>query len=150
MQIILWRHAEAEIGVHDLERQLTTKGHNQATKIALQLRKKLPENHQIWVSQALRSKQTAAHLGVPGCELPQLNPEADAQQIVSLFQGIHTNETVVIVGHQPWIGQICAFLLNQNWNTKSHWSVKKGGFWWFECQKQEQVYQSKLKLMLTP
>ncbi|MEJ1958668.1 MAG: hypothetical protein WDM70_03785 [Nitrosomonadales bacterium] len=32
MDLILWRHAEAEEGVHDLSRQLTAKGEKQATK----------------------------------------------------------------------------------------------------------------------
>lgn len=150
MHIILWRHAEAEIGPNDLARELTVKGHNQAEKMADQLRKKLPNHYQLWTSQAQRSRQTASYLSTPTHEFPELNPEADARQIPQLFQQITSNEIVVIVGHQPWIGQLCAFLLNQNWQNDAYWSVKKGGFWWFECHPQQSVYLSKLKLMLTP
>ena len=32
MELILWRHAEAEEGYPDLERALTEKGHEQAKK----------------------------------------------------------------------------------------------------------------------
>ena len=34
MELILWRHAEAEDGYPDLERALTEKGHEQAKKMA--------------------------------------------------------------------------------------------------------------------
>lgn len=150
MNLILWRHAEAEDGMDDLARELTAKGRRQAQKMADVLRGKLPENRQIWVSRAARSRQTAAYLGAPTRELPELNPEADARQIAALLAQIGADETVVIVGHQPWIGQLCAFLLNQSWQTRAYWSVKKGGFWWFECLPHEGVYPAKLKLMLTP
>lgn len=148
MQIILWRHAEAEAGEIDLERGLTEKGRNQAEKMASQLRKKLPESYQLWVSQACRSRQTAEYLSDPTHELAVLNPESDARQIAALFGRIEDGQTVVIVGHQPWIGEVCSFLLNQSWQRHAYWSVKKGAFWWFECQPYNGIYLSKLKIML--
>ena len=58
---------------------------------------------------------------------------------------------LVIVGHQPWIGSLCAFLLNQNWLGNSYWSVKKSAFWWFECRAIGSEYAvSKLRLVLAP
>jgi phosphohistidine phosphatase, SixA len=42
MELILWRHAEAEDGSPDLERELTGKGHKQAEKMAAFLRPRLP------------------------------------------------------------------------------------------------------------
>ena len=148
MHIILWRHAEAQIGSNDLARKLTDKGCRQAEKMAAQLHNRLPEHYQLWVSQAQRSRQTADYLGKPTHEFSQLNPKADVRQVAGLFTHIREDETVVIVGHQPWIGQLCAFLLNQSWQNQAYWSVKKGGFWWFKCFADEDVYLSKLKLML--
>ena len=58
MELILWRHAEAEDGAPDIARELTAKGHKQATKMAEFLRPRLPENTRILVSPARRTQQT--------------------------------------------------------------------------------------------
>ena len=55
MELILWRHAEAEDGAPDIARELTAKGHKQATKMAEFLRPRLPENTRILVSPARRT-----------------------------------------------------------------------------------------------
>ena len=34
MELILWRHADAELGQPDSERRLTDKGHKQAARMA--------------------------------------------------------------------------------------------------------------------
>lgn len=150
MQIILWRHAEAMNGVDDLARELTDKGHKQAAKIANELRKRLPESYTLWVSEAKRSQQTAAYLKVKQVIRSEINPEAQPQLIAKLLTQCVDEETIVIVGHQPWIGQLCAFLLNQNWYDVPYWSVKKGAFWWFQAYPSNGVMLSKLKTMLSP
>ena len=42
MDLILWRHAEAEDGVPDLERRLTGKGRKQAERVAQWLLQRMP------------------------------------------------------------------------------------------------------------
>src|SRR3989304_4024273 len=42
MELILWRHADAEEGERDLERKLTGKGRKQATRVARWLQHRLP------------------------------------------------------------------------------------------------------------
>ena len=64
MNIILWRHAEAEYGPPDLERALTENGRRQASTIAAWLRRHLPQDAQVWASEAARSRH------------PQADPEA--------------------------------------------------------------------------
>ena len=59
MELILWRHAEAEDGIPDAKRPLTERGQKQARKMAKWLRKRLPEDTRIIVSPALRCRQTA-------------------------------------------------------------------------------------------
>lgn len=54
MELILWRHAEAEDGYPDHERALTEKGHEQAKKMAAWLKPRLPKDTQILVSPADR------------------------------------------------------------------------------------------------
>lgn len=151
MKIILWRHAQAEESLDDLARELTIKGHRQAAKMAAILRKKLPENFRLWVSEAMRSQQTAAHLGGNFEIFPELNPEIEVQTLLPLLTTIHETDTVVIVGHQPWIGQLCGFMLNRSWHSdENYWSVKKGSFWWFEAHLQADVFHSKLLSVVVP
>ena len=64
MDLILWRHAEAEDGVPDGARALTKKGLKQAAAIAAWLKPRLPDATRILVSPATRAQQTAAALGI--------------------------------------------------------------------------------------
>src|SRR5674476_1390644 len=67
MDLILWRHAEAEDGTPDHARELTAKGIKQAGKVAAFLHQHLPQDHRILVSPATRTQQTVAAL-LLGCE----------------------------------------------------------------------------------
>jgi phosphohistidine phosphatase len=62
MDLILWRHADAEDGVPDLERKLTDKGHKQAKQMAAWLREHMPDGTRVLVSPAARAQQTARAL----------------------------------------------------------------------------------------
>ena len=48
MELILWRHAEAEDGVPDGERALTKKGRKQARAVAAWLKPHSPGKHGSW------------------------------------------------------------------------------------------------------
>ncbi|MFV2029917.1 SixA phosphatase family protein [Neisseria sp. S1] len=151
MDLILWRYAEAEYGPPDLERRLTDKGCKQAKQMAAWLNRHLPPNYQLWASQAERSRQTASYLREDYLSLSRLNPETDARTLPRLLESIHNDETVVIVGHQPWLGELTAFLFNGDWSDKQYWSYKKGGFWWLQIKATEEGgYNVKLKAALTP
>ena len=66
MDLILWRHAEAENlqeGMDDLSRALTPKGERQAARMATWLDAHLPEGARVLVSPARRTEQTAKALG---------------------------------------------------------------------------------------
>ncbi|WP_037587121.1 SixA phosphatase family protein [Stenoxybacter acetivorans] len=131
MELILWRHAEAEESESDLARKLTAKGQKQAKQTAKWLKSCLPHTRQIWVSQAIRSQQTAAFLDSENHVVPMLNPDADARQLTKLLLRQADDAVLVWVGHQPWLGQLCAYLLNEDWLSTPLWSVKKSGVWWF-------------------
>lgn len=150
LQLILWRHAEAEYTSPDLPRQLTAKGKKQAQKIAQVLRDKLPEHYELYASQATRSQQTAAHLRDNAIILDTLNPDIDAKNLPRLLHSFADKKAVVVVGHQPWIGDLCAFLLNGNFEHERMWSVKKGAFWWFQVSVQDDDFLAKLKMVLNP
>ena len=65
MDLLLWRHAEAEDGIPDLKRRLTARGEKQAQQIAEWLHQHAPKKLRILVSPALRCQQTAKALGLP-------------------------------------------------------------------------------------
>ena len=59
MELVLWRHADAEEGVLDMKRQLTDKGRKQAARVARWLRPRLEGEWVILASPAARARQTA-------------------------------------------------------------------------------------------
>src|SRR5262249_57120322 len=83
MDLILWRHAEAEPGEPDLGRRLTAKGHKQAEKVAEWLEPHLPDNCRILVSPAQRAQQTAAVLGRKYKTVPEIGPGASPEEVLA-------------------------------------------------------------------
>ena len=63
MDLLLWRHAEAEDGIPDLKRRLTARGEKQAAQMGEWLKKNAPKNLLVVASPALRCQQTARALG---------------------------------------------------------------------------------------
>ncbi len=59
MDLVLWRHADAEEGRDDHARRLTPKGLKQAERMAVWLDAHLPKNARLIVSPAVRAQQTA-------------------------------------------------------------------------------------------
>ena len=59
MELVLWRHADAEDGLQDMKRELTDKGRKQANRVAKWLRPRMEGQWEILVSPAARAKQTA-------------------------------------------------------------------------------------------
>ena len=147
MDLILWRHAEAEDGVPDMQRALTEKGHKQAVRMAQWLRARLPEDVRILVSPAVRAQQTAAALAKDFSTLEALAPAADAQDIIDAAGWPRVGGTVVIVGHQPTLGAVLARILAQ---ANDSWSVKKGAVWWLANKKRGNSSETVLKAAISP
>jgi phosphohistidine phosphatase len=74
MDLILWRHAEAEPGEPDLGRRLTAKGIQQAERMARWLDRHLPATTRILTSPADRAEQTARALKRKYRVVPELAP----------------------------------------------------------------------------
>jgi phosphohistidine phosphatase len=147
MDLILWRHAEAEDSEPDLQRALTAKGHKQARKMAEWLGTQLPDGCKIFVSPARRTIQTVEPIGRKYRVAPQLAPGAGPLDILRTVNWPNAKETVLVVGHQPTLGQVAALLLT----GKAHdWEIKKAAVWWFvqrEAQDPDSLY---LKAVITP
>jgi phosphohistidine phosphatase len=126
MELILWRHADAEDGAPDLGRRLTKKGRKQAARVADWLGDRLPKDFVLLSSPAVRARETAEALAKPRI-VDALAPGASAKKILQAAGWPDGAGTVVVVGHQPDLGATAAHLCGVN----ASWSVKKGGLWWF-------------------
>jgi phosphohistidine phosphatase len=133
MDLILWRHAEAEEGASDLERELTAKGQKQAARVAEWLLARLPARFSLIASPAARAQQTAQALGVAIKTSNQLAPGAAVSTIIKAAGWPDSKGTVVIVGHQPDLGRAVAYLAA---GADAEWRIKKGGLWWLRNGKE--------------
>ena len=129
MQIILWRHADAEDGADDMARRLTAKGEKQAAAMAKWLRTRLPEKFVLVASPATRAQQTAHALAESIETERALAPGASAAAIVKAAE--KRKGLVIIVGHQPDLGRAAAQLLGMRGECR----IEKGAIWWFEDDK---------------
>ncbi|MCO4889054.1 histidine phosphatase family protein [Cupriavidus sp. WGtm5] len=155
MNLILWRHAEAEdlpdalsLSRHaDLQRPLTRRGRKQAEASAKWLRAHLPADTRILCSPAVRARETAAALTGDAQILDALAPGADVSAVLAAVDWPERPEHVVVVGHQPWIGRVASLLLA---GTEMDWSVRKGGVWWLTGRTRESEAQTVLRAVINP
>jgi phosphohistidine phosphatase len=145
MDLILWRHAEAEDGIPDHARGLTAKGIKQAGKVATFLRQHLPDDCRILVSPAARTQQTVAPLTGKFTLAPTIAPGASAEAVLQAARWPDAGGTVLVVGHQPTLGEVAAQLLGCNGQSLS---IKKGSIWWFNHR--DGLAQTTLRLVITP
>ena len=147
MELILWRHAEAVDGTPDDARPLTAKGRRQAEHMANFLSCRLPQKTRILVSPALRAQQTAAALTEQFITASNIGTHATPQTAIAAAGWPKTGGAVLLVGHQPWLGELAALLLT---NRVEYWSIKKGAVWWFSRREREGDYQTILRLAIAP
>lgn len=145
--MILWRHAEAADGAPDHARELTAKGVKQAEKIAAFLHRHLPDRSRILVSPAARAQQTVAALTNRFTLAPTIAPGASAQAVLQAAHWPDAEGTVLVVGHQPTLGEVAAQLLGCNDYSLN---IKKGALWWFSRREREGSAQITLRLVITP
>src|SRR5689334_20779052 len=134
MDLILWRHADAEDaapGKADAERSLTSKGEKQARRVAGWLEKRLSGNVRVIASPAQRAQQTARAYARDYETRREVGTEADARALLKAAGWPDGEGTVVVVGHQPTLGQAAALALT---GKAADWSVKKGAVWWIESR----------------
>lgn len=151
MQLILWRHAEAEdIAASDMVRNLTPKGKKQAAHMSAWLHAQLQDdivNWRVVASKANRAQQTAAALGLATNISADILPDAPAEAVLKAANWPDGNRNVIVVGHQPTLGHAIARLVN---GVDGYVSVKKGAMWWFEVRYRDGRAETRLKAMATP
>lgn len=147
MELILWRHAEAEMGEPDEGRSLTAKGQKQARKMGEWLDHSLPHSCKIFVSPAHRTVQTAEALGRKFKLMDELGPDSNVEKILAATQWPDSREPVLVVGHQPTLGQLAALLID---GEVKDWTIRKGNVWWIVRRKRDDIEDSYLRAVMTP
>jgi phosphohistidine phosphatase len=149
MNLILWRHAEAEDqATSDLARQLTSRGRKQAQGMAKWLKTRVGDDAVFLASPATRTIQTVEAFGDQYRVVDALAPGRSAQAVLDAAgwpEGVA--ETVVVVGHQPTLGHVAARLLTGH---EAEWSVKKSGIWWLQSRSRNGDGQTVLRAVMTP
>jgi phosphohistidine phosphatase len=159
MNLILWRHADAEDlperaydqSGADLTRELTQRGRKQAASIGQWLARHLDKTAVVLSSPAVRTVQTAQALSEQYRIVRELSPGADVSAVLAAAgwpdQGVDGSDTVVVVGHQPTLGRVASLLLG---GTEANWTIRKGGVWWLSSRRREDEAQVVLRAVINP
>jgi phosphohistidine phosphatase len=148
MELILWRHADAEdAGAQgDLSRRLTKKGRKQAERMARWLAPRMLGDWRVICSPAQRALETVEPLGREFEVRDAVSTSSDAAGVLR-EAGWPGGERVLVVGHQPTLGEVAALLLG---GQAGEVSVRKGAILWFATRSREGDGETLLKAVLDP
>lgn len=161
MDLIVWRHADAEDLSDsiappaitefdfqaDLARCLSSKGLRQAARMAQWLDRKLADNARILVSPAVRCEQTVVPLGRKYKICPELSPSGSVDDLLTLTHWPDSKYPVVVVGHQPTLGQVVNRLLGLDGMDIS---LRKGSLWWLRSRLRDGQRQAFVVTVQSP
>lgn len=139
MDLIVWRHAEAEDGSPDHERKLTANGMRQAHATAAWLRQRLPADCRILVSPAVRTQQTVRALTDTFETSPEVGVGVSPKSVLQAAGWPSAAGACLIVGHQPTLGMLISQVLCR---VPDGLSVKKSGVWWLAGTSQKTVLRA--------
>ena len=150
-EIIFWRHGEAhdaDADQDDLSRKLTVKGRRQAERVAFWLDRNLPQQCKVFVSEARRAQQTARCLPRKHKTLAELNPAAKPPDVLAAVGWGSQIEPIVIIGHQPWMGECIHWLLM---DAMAPMAVRKGAVWWLQSRPRDaDSFEVIVRTVITP
>ena len=147
MELILWRHADAEPGEPDLDRALSATGVRQAERVGAWLDARLPRTARVLVSPAHRAQQTARTLRREFRIVSELAPGASVGTVLGVAGWPDAREPSLIVGHQPTLGATVAWLLS---GVDASWSIVPGALWWLSGRMREHEVAVAVKAVIAP
>ncbi|MGI4856562.1 MAG: SixA phosphatase family protein [Janthinobacterium lividum] len=156
MQLILWRHAQAEDSTNgagdfrhrDLARELTLTGEKQARRTAEWLRPRLPAGSVVLASPAIRTVQTAQQLTSEFERVAALAPDTEPAAVLDAVGWARGGErVVVVVGHQPTLGRLASLLLT---GQDQDLPVHKSAAWWFQSGFHDRGGRASLRAAFDP
>ncbi len=150
MDLILWRHAEAEEwveGCDDLARALTPRGEKQAARMAGWLDRQVPEGARVMSSPARRCEQTVLAVGRKYKLRDELSPMASAEELLELVKWPNGKGTLLVVGHQPTLGLVITRLAGLQ---EGACAVRKGAVWWLRSRERGESLQTVVVTVQSP
>jgi phosphohistidine phosphatase len=147
MELILWRHADAAPGSPDAARPLTERGRADAALVARWLAARLPRELRLIVSPARRAQETARALGRAFETVEGIASGADATALLEAAGWPDAAQTVMVVGHQPTLGEAAARLLE---GKRAPASMGTAALWWLRSLDRKEPAEAELLLALEP
>jgi len=150
LDLVLWRHAEAidlELVGDDMLRTLTPRGEKQAHRMGAWLDRQLPASTKVFASPALRADQTAQALERKYKTHAGLAPLASVDDLLNVAHWTSASGCILVVGHQPTLGQTAAHLLGIG---GGECSVKKGAVWWLRMRERDALTEVTVLAVLSP
>ena len=147
MDLILWRHCDAEPGAPDDARRLTARGVAQAARVAAWLDAHLPDTCRILVSPALRAQATAQALHRAFGTVREIGTGGSVAALLAATNWPDSREPVLVVGHQPTLGRVASFLLA---GEETDRAMPKGAVWWLSNRPRESGTAVVLKVAIGP
>lgn len=154
--LYLIRHAVAEDRgddwPDDTKRPLTTKGEARMREVVAGLASMDPQIEDVLTSPLVRAKQTAdllleGLLPAPRLSIvPALAPGGSPQQVAEALSGHAGACAVAIVGHEPGLGDLAAWLVG----AKTPFGFKKGGICRIDVAKLPPSGSGELRWFATP
>jgi phosphohistidine phosphatase len=77
----------------------------------------------------------------------ELSPQGSHEHLLELVQWPHGKNPVVVVAHQPFLGQTVAALLKLD---AENFPIRKGAVWWLRSRLKEDQIQTVLITVQTP
>ena len=136
MQLFAIRHAVAQdVGPHiaDSERELTDAGRTKLRRMVRGLRTLDIRVDRVLTSPWKRAVQTARQLApIAGSEpiATELLTHTPRAELLALIA--ERNETTAVVGHEPWLGELVAWLLFGDTKHGDALLIKKAGVLWLD------------------
>ena len=124
-----------------------TSHHAVKNRLHAWLDRQMPAGAKVLVSPAVRAEQTAHALGRKFKISPALAPLASAEQLLDLVQWPQAKGCLLVVGHQPVLGQVIAQLVGLK---VSECALKKGSLWWLRHRERDQEAQTVVVAVQSP
>ena len=150
MDLILWRHAEAQApadGCKDFERRLTARGRKQAARMGHWLERQLPDSIRVLSSPLRRCEETARALGRKYKLRAELAPDGTSAELLQLVQWPASRQSFLIVSHQPLLGRVITQLLDCQMDPCA---VRKASIWWLRHRYRDGQQQTVLVAVQSP
>jgi phosphohistidine phosphatase len=111
------------------------------------IQRQLPASARVLASPARRTQQTAEALDRKFKTVAELAPGTTVDALLHACRWPDGREAVLVVGHQPTLGQAAAYLLGGHTEP---WPMRKAGLWWLRCRERDGVRQVVLHAVMAP